>query len=334
MSLTHSSRNATAGSMRAARQAGTAPATRAIASISAATPASTSGRPGPVSRKLRNSRMPAIAVTAPTTMPVAVSSRLRRTTSPTTSPGEAPRAMRTPTSRRRSVTSCDSTPYSPMAAISSANPANTPSSAARKPGFENACSFRNCRRLVTSESGSVGSTWPTARRSAATQLVDGRIARAQPSPARAHHPHHPAPAVRLALRERHVDVRLHFPVHFIERVGLLDIADQADHGPPGRVAAELAEPDVLAQRVPTRKIAAREFPVHEGHRLALPCIQGSELASGVERQARHAEIFGKDEGTFDEASLTRRAAPGGLRMYLLARSHRRFERRHAGQRLR
>ena len=56
------------------------------------------------------------------------------------------------------------------------------------------------------------------------QCVARPIVRSQPAPARAQHHYQMAPAARVALREGHISVRLHLPVHFIERVGLFDIA--------------------------------------------------------------------------------------------------------------
>ncbi len=72
----------------------------------------------------------ASAAAVPVATPTAVSSIPWRTTSPTTSRGPAPSAMRIPNSRFRWLTANASTLYSPIAASSSDTVPSTPSSVA------------------------------------------------------------------------------------------------------------------------------------------------------------------------------------------------------------
>ncbi len=124
----YSSRRESIGSRRAARRAGPAAAARATSASTAAAPSRARASPGSTSKSMeRSQRATTTAPRPPATIPIPV----QRTANPRVrraiSRGVAPRAIRTPISRRRCATRKESTPNKPMAAKSAPAPAKTAS---------------------------------------------------------------------------------------------------------------------------------------------------------------------------------------------------------------
>ena len=95
----YSDRNAIAGSTRAARRAGQIHAHRPMAKSRRITAANASGSSGDTCQSwLPRRRLSASAAVKPIATPIAISRNPTRSTSPITSAGAAPRAMRTPIS--------------------------------------------------------------------------------------------------------------------------------------------------------------------------------------------------------------------------------------------
>src|SRR5262249_3923049 len=145
----YSCRSTTIGSTVLARRAGSQAATAATASITNAPVERMRGSAGatPASRPC-TSRVKAIADASPIAAPMSA----RRSPSPTTSMitrrASAPSATRTPISRIRVDTEYDSTPYTPIAASSSAAAANAPASVALKRGRASAAPTRSSSAIT------------------------------------------------------------------------------------------------------------------------------------------------------------------------------------------
>ena len=149
------------GSSRDARQAGSTQATAATRIIVAATPATVGTSVGRTpNNSAAISRFRAKAPASPRTTPIPARTSPSFITPASTLDRSAPSAMRIPISRRRSATMEETTPYVPMAARSSARPAKSPSSCARKRGrwMASAKTVSMSRRRTTGTARSISRT--------------------------------------------------------------------------------------------------------------------------------------------------------------------------------
>src|SRR5882724_3478425 len=127
LNVENQSRKTLAGSVRVARHAGKKQAARAATVVTTSADPNARGSRGlTLYKRFPSNRVNPSDAAAPSNTPPPVKAKPRDSTSRKRLHAPAPSAMRSPSSRRLCDTAYDITPYSPMAASSSANPPKTP----------------------------------------------------------------------------------------------------------------------------------------------------------------------------------------------------------------
>ena len=273
------------GSTALARRAGTKAAAADTASMM--TPATTDQSRVPHRRvgqqALREPRRWRTTPTRPIAAPRAASRRPSPSTRLITRPASAPSARRTPMSRIRDETEYESMPYTPIAASSSAAPANEASSVALNRGRDDgrADPLVEGHRVIDGQ-----------------RRVDRRHCRAHRRQQRRRRAARLDDHHRVRIRELQigrVEIRPVRPIGLIHAL-VLHVARDADDLDRTRRIRERpgrrAEPDALADGILAGPEPARARFVHDRDRRAARAIGGRERPAGEDRDAERAEVVG------------------------------------------